>query len=320
MKKPRKQELRKDTTDRRLRHIPQPKGLEILLTETDVLRFEFIQRHGDLPLTLIHEYTKQRCKNLDATRKRFTKLFHEKKTLHKGTYIDRDPSQYETRNSDYQFGVYQTNKRSNKVLEERGLYQANTPHTSSSWRHDFLRACYSASIELACLKEPDKYEYIPHHRIIDKIGTSKFDVDGDTFRPDLIHGIRYLDSGKVTMFMVEIDMNTEQLRSTQKNKDKTFEEKLKIYKKYFEDKLFKKDFGSRTGIMMHTVTTNKVHMDNLIELAKDVVGGGCNFMLFNYVDGFEFGFIPPSKPFPLFKAPSLRPGRADFYMSDPNSK
>lgn len=313
MKKPRKQEPKKDTTDRRLRHIPQPTGQEIIIYETDIIRFAFIQRHGDSPLTLIHEYTKDRCKNLDATRKRFTKLFHER-------YIDRDPNQYETRNSDYQFAVYRTNRRSNKVLKERGLYQVNAPHTSSSWKHDFLRACYSASIELACLKESDKYEYIPNHRIVDRIGKSKFDVDGDTFRPDLIHGIRYLESGKVTLFMVEIDMNTEQLRSTQKNKDKTFEEKLKIYKKYFEGKLFKKDFGSQTGIMMHTVTTNKVHMDNLIKLANEVVEGGANYMLFNYVDGFEFGFIPPSKPFPVFNIPSLRPERDDFYIGDASSR
>lgn len=322
MKKPRKQEPKIDAINRRRRDIPNSTGARVVPNETDILRFSFIQRHGDLPLTLIHEYTKHRCKNIDATRKRFTRLFHEKNTPHVGTYIDRDPNQYKTRNSDYQFGVYRTNARSNKLLKECGLYQKNTPHTSSSWDHDFLRACYSSSVELLCLKEPDKYQYIPHHEIVDRIGKDIFEVDGKKFRPDLLHGILHKEENKAVLYMVEIDRNTEQVESTEitrKNNKVTFEDKLENYKNYFAKKLYRDDFG-REGILLHTVTSNKVHMDRLIKLAARVFTGGANFTLFNYVDGFEFGFIPPSKPFPVFTTPSLRPGRADFYISDASSR
>jgi len=315
MRRPPKKTPRQDAIGRRLRHIPQSTGKRIELTETDTLRFEFLHRHGDLPAPFVHEYTRHLVKNYQSTYKRLGRLFHEKNTDHKGTYLERDPRQWATRNSDYNYIVYRTNKRSEAVLQELGRYKENTPHTSSSWTHDFLRACYSASIELACLREPDKYGYIHHDEIMDRIGEVSFSADGETFRPDLIHGIRYKENGSARLFMVEIDCNTEQGRSTKKNRDRTYQHKLEIYKSYISGGLYKEDFGMAGGLMMVTVTTNPTHLDNLVEIADNLFENGSNYMLFNYVDGFGYYFEPPKEAFPLFEEPWIRAGRESFQMN-----
>jgi hypothetical protein len=40
------------------------------------------------------------------------------------------------------------------------------PRTSDHWKHDTFLAAVTASIELAVLSEPEKYEYIFHDEIV----------------------------------------------------------------------------------------------------------------------------------------------------------
>jgi len=312
MKTPPAKPNKLDRLGRRSRLSRKSTGVRVELTKADLLRFAFLQRHGDLPTSLIHQYTQYlgMVKNLHATRRRLGKLFHERNTPHNGPYLDRNHNQQYTANSDYHFAVYRVNDRSIKALKEARLHVEHIPRHSNSWKHDFLRSCYSASMELMCLKHSEELEYIPHHEIVGRTGMDSFTVDGMHFTPDLIHGIRYKDSGTARLYMVEIDCHTEQLRTTARKRFITFEKKLELYRKYIAGGVYKEDFGIRGGILLAVVTTNRTHMHNLMALA-----GNSNFMLFNTVPDFDFGFIPPAEPFELLKAAWTRPGKDDFYMN-----
>ena len=312
MKRPINQKPKLDAIGRRFDDLPQSTGKRVELTANDIAAFQFYLRHGDLPVPIVFEYlrTLGLVKDLQSTTKRHGQLFHEANTAYGGTYLDRDPNQKLTNNPNYHRRVHRLNHRSKKVLMDEDLFTEHTPKTSSSWKHDFLRACFSASIEIACLREPEKYKYIAHPKIVERIGIDEFSVEGKPLRPDLIHGIRYKSDDSVRLFLVEIDCKTEQVHNTKKNKYRTFESKLDRYRKYIGGGLYKKDFGIGGGVMLQTVTTNQTHMYNLIKLNEKK-----NYMLFNYVENFDWGFVPPVEIFPLFNEPWLCPGNPDFFIN-----
>lgn len=316
MKKPLKQEPKKDIAGRRFDDQPVSTGRRIELYPNDFELLKFYHRHGDLPVTLAFEYLKAMgmAKSQKATTQRHTKLFHEDNTEYGGTYLDRDPRQFETRNSKCHHRVYRLTPRSEKALRDNGFYSEWTPKTSSSWKHDFLRACYTASIEIACLRESDKYEYLSHEKIATAIEKDSFSVEGKKFTPDAVYGIRYKETGKVLLFLVEIDCMTEQVKSTQRNPYRTFENKLETYRKYISGGLYKNDFNISGGVMLAVVTTSYGHMHSLLNLVKNPT----SYMLFNMVDEFYYGFKPPREIFPLFNESWLRPHSDDFLMNNPS--
>ena len=311
MKRPQKPEPKQDSLGRFSRDCPVSTGERVEPGERDLIWFEKLNRHGDLPSPILHDFTKATHKSADYTRRRLQTLWKEKNTPNKGRYLDRPWQRNNTPNVRSNHEIYTLTNSSIKTLKERGLYHAAIPKCCSSWRHDFLRACYSASMELACMQ--NGLTYIHHDEIIKKIGKDHFTVDREKIRPDVIHGIRY-KNGTVRLFLVEIDCVTEPIRSNSKRRNKHFRGSLAQYKKFIGNGIYKEALGMSSGVLLVTVTTNMTHMHNLIEEANSLFKNGCNYMLFGFVPNFEFYFKPPDPLYTLFNEPWLRPGKAPFSM------
>jgi len=322
MKRPVNQTPRVDSIGRRLPHIPQSTGRRVELTSTDIRLFEFYNRHGDLPVTLAFQYLKVMglAKDYQSTVRRHGLLFHEGNTQYGGPYLDRNPNQWGTINASYHPRTHRLTERGKQVLRDAGLFKTNSPRYSNSWKHDYLRACVSASDEIWCLREPEKYEYIPHHRVVELVGKDGFmpelkKIAGQTKQvnqlvPDLMYGINYKQRDSLRLYMVEIDCKTEQVKKTEKNPYRTFENKLDRYSRFIGGGLYKEEMGISGGVMLQTITTNARHMQELIGLVPDK-----KYMLFNYLDSFDWGFIPPKEPFALFEEPWICPGIGHFHIN-----
>ena len=110
-----------DSLSRRLRHERQSTGKRITPTEADILTFEVLHRHGPLPSTYIHEFTKHLRRSEARTKDRLGSLYHEDNTPHGGPYLDRPWRQWQTMDARYQPAVAQLSLHAEQVLRDRGV-------------------------------------------------------------------------------------------------------------------------------------------------------------------------------------------------------
>jgi|GEM_PF-3641268 len=321
MRKPPVKEKRLDSLNRRLYHTRQPKGKEIILTPTDIIRLEFLHRHGDLPTRFIHEYTKELVTNERSTVYRLGHLFHEDDTGWEGPLIDRPPQQWagQEKPNKNQL-VHRASRHAIKALQHAGRFHEDVPKTSSkdNWKHDFMRACYTASVDLAATEKPDEYGFIHHDTVIrNAIKTTGsepvFEAGGENFRPDALFGIQYKKEELINLFAVEIDRGTEDIKITAKNKDgKSIEKSLKQYREYIKTGKYKKYFPEVNSFMLITITVSYRRAKNMKKVADDEP-----FFLFNWMPGFDF-FMTPPKPMPhFFTEGNARSGHPEFNISTP---
>lgn len=266
------------------------------------------QEHPRIWRQNIHEYTKHINKNLRSTNYRLCDLFHD------GGYIDRPPQQLRTETPGNKFLVHRLSKKGREVLGSRIV--EHTPKGSSSWEHDFLRSCYTATMELACREKPEEFGFIPHHKVIENAmkKTGKypvFQVDGEVFNPDALFGIHYKKTNAFRLFAVEIDMMTESLTS-KSGRTKTIQKSLEQYREFIKKGMYKSLFPKVDGFMLITITINYTHAENMVKIAPKEP-----FFLFNWVPGFEYYVTPPPLMPHLFYEGYARSGHSEFNISNP---
>ena len=86
-----------------------------------MLTFEVLHRHGPLPSTFIHQFTKHVRRSEGRTKERLGHLYHEDNTPHGGPYLDRPWQQWQTMNPRYQPAMSEVTPYAEQVLKERGL-------------------------------------------------------------------------------------------------------------------------------------------------------------------------------------------------------
>src|ERR1019366_7059934 len=144
-----------DTLSRRPRYGRISTGRRVAPTEADVLTFEVLHRHGPLPSTFIHEFTKHIRRSETRTKERLGHLYHEDNTPHGGPYLDRPWQQWQTMDARYQPAVSQISAYAEQALHERGLFSgASNAWVGNQYPHKFMVACITASIELATKDDP----------------------------------------------------------------------------------------------------------------------------------------------------------------------
>jgi len=314
MRKPPRQEPKHDALGRRIGDTRQPTEKHIFINDVDLERLEFLHRHGALPTPYIHERTKQHSKNDRATNYRLRDLYHEIETGFGGPLLDRPPQQYRTKNPERNYCVHSISKYGIRALGKAGRTHENTPLSSGSWDHDFLRACYTASIELGCRSKPDLFRFIHHDTVINnaikKTGkVPEFRIDGKNFVPDALFGIHYLKQNKVRLFAVEIDMMTESITSKSR-RTKTVELIFDHYRKFIGNGLYKRQFAFGGSFFLVVITVNPTHAHNIMKRIPHE-----EFILFNWIDGFEYYIKPPNVMPWLFAETYDRCGHAPFDMS-----
>lgn len=311
-----------DSLQRRNRIEPHSTGRRIdYLTERDLFWFEKLYRHGPLPSTYLVAYSRALGYTVDKKAlDRLTLLFHEATTAHKAPYLDRPFQQHNTQLR-YQPSVYDVRPAAKKALEEAGRLPEYAPTHAIGmwWYHDFMLACITASIELACLREPDKYRFIFHDEICGDISShlsfpvTFTDITGkkrtQLLNPDRAFGIHYLKDNSVRYFLVEADRGTETVNSASAGRKRLLDTDLQ-YRQFIGKLDYKEAMLFDGGIVLLNVMTSEQRMHNLMGLIKPT-----NYMAFKALPIFGREFKSPPVMYDLFTDPWARPGKGNFWVN-----
>ena len=302
-------ELLTDSLGRRKRTTPHSTGRRVIPTPRHLLMMEKLHRHGPLPSSFLVEYASRAYKSPKNSLEALTHLFNEDNTFHGRRYLDRPWQQFQTFDARYQELMYDVLPVAHLALEDAGRLFQNTPVTSTlSWKHDAFCSATTASIELAILNEPEKYEYIFHDEIVSRIGHVVFPMGDTTLRPDRAFGIKYKATGGVRLFLIEADCATEP--DVSKAKRKTHTRALEHYKAFIGEGEYKKYFGQGTRLMLLYLFSSKRKMENVIEMA-----GNNTYILFQSWPTFARHFIPPKPRHDLFTGSYFRAGHPPFFIN-----
>ena len=298
-----------DALARRLRYGRTSTGKRIELTDADILTFAVLQRHGPLPSTYIHQFTKGLRRNESKTKERLGHLFHEDNTAHGGPYLERPWQQWQSMNARYQPAVAENTPLAEQVLKERGLLPetAKAP-TGAQFQHRFMIACITASIELAVRDDP-ALRYISQDEILARSPqktieipcsisyanprTGKRQTLDKPLIPDAVFGLEYQGAG-YRFFMLEADRNHEPVRRADLA-ETSYLRKILQYREVIEKGIYKQHFGMTAGMLVLNVTTNFAHMHNIVELVNELTNGkGSPYLLFKTLPHFgKYLQVPP---------------------------
>ncbi len=310
-----------DRLGRRYRDQPISTGKRVTPTERDVLLFEKIHRHGPLSTKYLVAYSQLLRKSANRAKDRLTDLFNEDDTPHNGTYLSRPWQQFETLDARQNDLAYALTPQSIQVLKDQGLWSDYAPNTSGSWKHTYMTACITASIELATL-ETEHVRYIFQDEILSRTGSAfsfPVQVNGTEKHliPDAIFGLEYTSEGKryYRFFLVEAD------RATEPGKTRNFDRKsygrtIMQYREFVGKGMYKEALGLSAGLLVLNVTTSEVRHRNLLELTKELSeSSGNNYLLFQYAPEFGRYFRPPGILHDLFTTSWERAGREPFSIN-----
>lgn len=311
-----------DLINRRNRMEPLSTGKRLQsLTDRDLLWFEKIHRHGALPSTYLIAYSRHLGYTADKRAlDRLTDLFHEAATAHKAPYLDRPFQQHNTQLL-YQPLVYDLRPAAKRALQEIERWQDFAPAhaTGMWWHHDFMLSCFTASIELSCLAEPDDFQFMFHDEICARIGRQLCfeveykDANGKTRRqdlkPDRAFGIKYLKSNTTRYFLVEADRGTETVKSTDTGRKRLLDNDLQ-YRQFIGGLEYKQALQYEGGIVLLNIMTSERRMRNIMALVKP-----SNYMAFKALPVFGRVFRSPPVMQELFTQGWERPGRAGFFIN-----
>jgi hypothetical protein len=262
--------LKTDALNRRSRFAGrQPSGKRIVLGERDFRYFEVLERHGPLPSTYLHAFTKHLARNYKFHQQRLTELFNEDNTPHQGFYLDRPEQQYASINARYQPMAYELTGYGVQALRHNAIPRQMWESPNGPYLHRFMTACITASIELACLDLGFKYlsqaDIFSHHKCPPELKEAEHPLGltcGDgVIIPDQLFGIDY--GGKYRFFALEADRKTETIVST-KAIAKSFAAKLRRYEHVLQNQTYRDVWGIPALTVM-VVTVSEAHKLNMIE-------------------------------------------------------
>ncbi|MCB0055399.1 MAG: replication-relaxation family protein [Caldilineaceae bacterium] len=311
--------VRLDSIGRRYRTQPTSTGKRVTPTDRDLLLFEKIHRHGPLSTPYLVAYSQALRRSTKRAKERLTDLFNEDNTPHNGPYLTRPFQQFETLDARQNDLVYDLSPQAITLLKEQSVWSELAPNPSGSWKHTFMTACITASVELATL-QTRHVRYIFQDEILARSGSRlhfPVTIAGITksLIPDALFGLEYTDTdGKkyYRFFFVEAD------RSTEPNQANTLERKsyartLMQYREFVGKGLYKEALGLTAGVLVLNVTTSKLRERNLLRLTEEEFkSGGSNYLLFQSAPAFGRYFKPPHILTDLFEKPWQRAGREPF--------
>lgn len=301
-----------DAANRRIRGVRQSNGSQVDVNNPRLLTWlQILNQHGWSTVPHLHLFTPQ-YKGAKTAQAMATRFFHN------GGYLDT-PREHELRGMPKCSNIiYSISLDGEEILRANDLYKENTPESSGWWEHDYVRSIVTQAIHIGCLN--NGLEYIPHHEIVERVGTHMFDVHGATLKPDALLGIKYPD-GRAHLFCLEVNMGGEQVSkpgSTTKKNKKTMEGALELYDEFIGKGAYKRYFGNDTSLLLLNVFARGRQMQNVMDLSVRKHGGN-NYTLYKHIK-HAAPWIKPPKPFvSLIDEPFLRAGRGDFYIHGKNT-
>lgn len=299
-----------DALGRRKRNQRASNGKRVTPQPRDLLWFEKIHQHGPLSSSFLHAFSRHLCKSEKRALDRLTDLYNEDHTPHGGPYLTRPFQQFDTYDARYKALVYDLDKPAIAALKQHDLWHPRAGQNTGHWRHKFMVATITASIELAVLETPD-LNYIPQHLILGKANTdlryptelsvprSKRTREVDLI-PDALFGLEYISMGKSSyrFFVIEADRSTEPTKSSQFNRKSHLRNFLQ-YREYIGQKHYKDHLKLKAGLLVLHVTKDENVLDRMLRLGEELFENGNTYLLFQSAEDFSGNFAPP-KPLNQF--------------------
>jgi hypothetical protein len=289
-----------------------------------------IHRHGPLSSSYLHEFSKHICRNEKRARDRLTDLFNEDRTPHGGPYLERPWQQFDTYDARYQELVYHLAPAAERALKEHNLWNDYAQRPTGPWKHRFMVASITSSIELATIVDPD-LRYISQEEILTRAEARlRYPVPFKNPRtgkaetrdliPDALFGLEYQNANQpgYRFFVVEADRGTEPSRSSRFNR-KSFERNLLQYRQYVGQGLYKEHLCLKAGMMVLNVMTSATTMQRVLELMEEISPNGNSYMLFQVAEGFGQYLKPSGQLLSLANDGWRRAGLPDFLITSHRS-
>lgn len=301
-----------DALHRRHRQRPVSTGKSVTLQPRDLIWLQKLHEHGPLSSSFLHAFSRRVCRNDKRARDRLTDLFNEDRTPHGGPYLLRPWQQFATFDSRYQELVYDLAPAAERALKQKGLWRDSAGGASGPWKHRYMVAAITASIELATLDRKD-VSFIPQHAILDRADAVlrcpvPFDNPATGKRetrdliPDALFGLEYRNGDKRSFrfFVVEADRGTEPTRSGRFDRKSHLRTFLQ-YREYVGRGLYKQHLGLTAGMLVLNVTAHERNRTAMMAALEQISSRGNSYQLFAAIDGFGVGFRPLSEPIPMDK-------------------
>ena len=294
-----------------------------MLNDRDLVWLQKLQRHGPLSTSYLLEFTKD-LRASDARQKdRLTLLFNEHKNPHGYAYLDRPWQQFDTMDARYHQLIYSITATAETALKQAELYTSYGANLDGSWKHTFMVACITASVELATLQTKN-IRYIGQDEILERAQTRlcfpvTIDYDGQKItkelKPDGLFGLEYHQDGKTyyRFFLLEADRATEPTKAGTYQR-KSYQRTILQYREFIGKGLYKDALKLNAGIVSLHVTTSPLRQKNIMNVVQKITPEN-NYLCFQNLPMFGTWFQPPGILYHLFTQPWDRVGAEPFYIN-----
>lgn len=241
-------------------------------------------------------------------------------------YLHRPEEQW-TFNALYKHALYRRADKADQYLIEQGLLRRRAKRRTDALRHQLLDNLVDASIELGVTADP-ALSLLDWHGILDhpktpaalsdanepfrlRIGEQSLIPDG---RPFVLR--RSQADGRALSLCIlgkEIDRATEPLRPS-RMRHTSIARKFELYRKIFNAKLYQSHYGFPNAMVL-IVTVSEAHMQNMMALAAEIMGGKCSYLLFKTIEDFANIARSPQVSTAMLETPWQRAGYPPFYLS-----
>jgi hypothetical protein len=302
-----------DSLGRRKRVVPVPTGKRVHPTPNDLAMFRALMRHGPLSSTYLHAFRSPDCKK-QTTVERLTVLFNEDNTPHGDRYLTRPFQQNDAIDARYNDCVYDLTPASIQALKDAGEWH-ETPNRNP-WKHAFMVAAITASIELACNKQG--YRFIPWYEL--PLGDATPLRHPITFKtksgervtkdliPDALFAIDY--GGSFRAFALEADRSTEAISPTSIDR-KSLYRNIKQYEQFVGEKLYKEVLGLNAPLTVLNVLVDRSRIDASLGMLSD-----CNYQTYQLAPEFGSFFAPVPVLYRLMDEPWTRKYKEPFTLKE----
>lgn len=312
-------DTRRDALGRRSRTQPASTGKRVTPQPRDLLWFQKIHEHGPLSSTYLHAFSKHLAINEKRARDRLTDLFNEANTRHGGAYLTRPYQQFQTFDARYQNLVYELGVPAQRALQEASLWHEYGANAGGPWRHRFMVAAITASIELATLDDPH-LTFIPQRAILKRANAAlrhsvpfKNPTTGALERrdliPDALFGLEYRHTGtkRYRFFLVEADRSMEPSRASTFNRKSHLRTFLQ-YQAYVGGGLYKARLGLTASMLVLHVAGSEATAQRMVRLLRQLSQTRADYQLVTAVHELGGNFKPPPILGQLLYGPWSRAG------------
>jgi hypothetical protein len=308
-------------------------GKTVSLTPRDIELLKLLDRYRYLRSSFLHAF----LGGASATRfkERLGHLYHE------GRYINRPAQQWQFANCRYMPAIYELDDAGEQVLRDYGLREEGPllrkgcMGAHRQFAHALMISDILASIELGVrdnprlrfiswreilARAPEKTRHLGNPFAIPVSITHTFASTRTTLRadtkivPDGLFGLEYAGSEKsYRFFALEADRNKMPIARSNLNQT-SYLKKILCYREVAAKKLHQSHFGL-PNLLVLNVTPNAKHMDNILDLVRQLTGGSKLFLFKTMSTLGDFEKAPPPSPH-ILTEPWKRAGHDDFNIGE----